>query len=178
MIEQVDVVDTEFGWIALLGRGGRLRAVGMGHASAEAARRYVCRRATGPVDRCRWDPDLVERLVRFAAGEPMAFSDIALDLDHLTPFARRVTKGCQSIPWGATVTYGALARQCGSPGAARAVGNVMAHNRFPLIVPCHRVVPAGGKLGGFSAAQGVAMKERLLRLEGARPEFSGGKLAF
>ena len=72
---------------------------------------------------------------------------------------------CRKIPYGKTLSYGQLAAKAGRPGAARAVGNHMAGNRTPIIVPCHRVLPSGGGLGGFSAAGGVALKRRLLEME-------------
>ena len=78
----------------------------------------------------------------------------------------RVIAACRRIPWGETRSYGDLATECGSPGAARAVGSVMAKNRYPLIVPCHRVLAAGGDIGGYSAADGLVMKRRLLAAEG------------
>jgi methylated-DNA-[protein]-cysteine S-methyltransferase len=109
--------------------------------------------------------NVVERLVRYAAGEPVDFSDVPVSLDHLSAFQRRVVKACRAIPCGDRRTYGQLAAAAGSPGAARAVGQVMAGNRMPLVVPCHRVVASGGGLGGFSAPQGLAMKRRLLALE-------------
>jgi methylated-DNA-[protein]-cysteine S-methyltransferase len=104
-------------------------------------------------------------LTQFAAGACAGFSDVAVDLEHLSPFGRRVVRHCRRIPFGRTLTYGQLAARAGSPGAARAVGQVMAANRYPLIVPCHRVIGASGRLGGFSAPQGIAMKQRLLQLE-------------
>jgi O-6-methylguanine DNA methyltransferase len=109
--------------------------------------------------------DVIDRLVRFLDGEPVDLRDIPLALDHLSPFQQRVVAACRAIPYGATRTYGAVAAAAGSAGAARAVGQVMAGNRHPLVVPCHRVVAAGGKLGGFSAPQGLALKRRLLALE-------------
>jgi methylated-DNA-[protein]-cysteine S-methyltransferase len=96
-----------------------------------------------------------------------SFLDVRLDLADYSPFQSAVVQHCRRIPIGQTITYGELARRAGSPGAARAVGQVMACNRFPLIVPCHRVVGANGSLGGFSARNGLNMKRRLLRIEGA-----------
>jgi methylated-DNA-[protein]-cysteine S-methyltransferase len=127
------------------------------------------REATAPDDFPVADDDLaddvLERLVQFAAGEAVDFSDIPVDGEHLSPFQRRVVRACRAIGRGQTRTYGELAAAAGSPGAARAVGRVMATNRTPLVVPCHRVVGASGSLGGFSAPQGVAMKRRLLMME-------------
>jgi methylated-DNA-[protein]-cysteine S-methyltransferase len=92
-----------------------------------------------------------------------------LDLDGHTAFQRRVIRCCRQIPWGATRSYAELAARAGSPRAARAVGAVMAANRFPLIVPCHRVIGARGSLGGYSAPTGLVMKSRLLAREGSLP---------
>jgi methylated-DNA-[protein]-cysteine S-methyltransferase len=108
---------------------------------------------------------VLDRLCRYLDGEPVAFDDVPVSLDHLSTFQRRVVACCRAIPYGGTRTYGELAAAAGSPGAARAVGQVMACNRLPLVVPCHRVLAAGGKLGGFSAPQGLALKRRLLALE-------------
>ncbi len=101
----------------------------------------------------------------FFAGQPIGF-DVELDLSETTAFEASVIAAARRIPYGETVSYSELARSAGSPRAARAVGTVMAGNRFPLIVPCHRVVRSDGTLGGFSAPDGVDMKRRLLALEG------------
>jgi len=114
--------------------------------------------------------DVLDRLQRYADGEPVDFSDVPVALDHFSTFQRRVVKACRGIPAGQRRSYGELAAAAGSPGAARAVGQVMAGNRTPLVVPCHRVVASGGGLGGFSAPQGLAMKRRLLELEAAGDE--------
>jgi methylated-DNA-[protein]-cysteine S-methyltransferase len=111
--------------------------------------------------------DVVERLKSYAAGEAVDFSDVRIDDGHLTEFGRKIVKACRRIARGGTKTYGELAARCGSPGAARAVGQVMARNRYPLVVPCHRVLAAGGLIGGFSAPEGLTMKRRLLSLEQA-----------
>jgi methylated-DNA-[protein]-cysteine S-methyltransferase len=114
----------------------------------------------------RWVRDLREQLVRFAEGEPQTFDEVPLDIEELTPFARQVLGECRKLQWGQVMTYAELAHQAGRPGAARAVGNVMANNRFPLVVPCHRVIGSGGGLGGYSAPGGLATKRRLLEAEG------------
>jgi len=97
-------------------------------------------------------------------------SGIALDMDGIADFDRRVLMLARSIPPGATLTYGELAARLGSPGAARAVGRALGRNPFAIVVPCHRVLAAGGKPGGFSAHGGTATKLRLLALE-ARPSY-------
>lgn len=111
---------------------------------------------------------LIARLQRFAQGRgDDDFLDVALETGHLTEFGRSVTARCRQIACGQTLSYGELAEAAGYPGAARAVGSVMRRNRWPLIVPCHRVIAAGGNLGGFSAPAGLDMKRRLLQLEGS-----------
>jgi methylated-DNA-[protein]-cysteine S-methyltransferase len=94
-------------------------------------------------------------------------STIALDMQAVPPFHRRVYAAARAIPAGATQTYGAIAATLGAPGAARAVGQALGRNPFAIIVPCHRVVAAGGKSGGFSASGGVATKRRMLAIERA-----------
>jgi methylated-DNA-[protein]-cysteine S-methyltransferase len=115
---------------------------------------------------------VAELLACYAAGGVVDFSDVGLDLEYQTPLGRRIIAACRAIPRGEVRTYGEIAAECGSPGAARAVGSVMAKNRHPLIVPCHRVVGAGGGLGGYSAPEGLRMKRRLLAMEGAKVNLS------
>ncbi len=107
----------------------------------------------------------MKRLREFASGRFAAVNAISLDLSHLTDFQQRVVTICRTIPAGETISYGQLATLAGVPGGARAVGNVMRTNRFPLIVPCHRVVGSNGRLCGFTSPQGISMKERLLQME-------------
>jgi O-6-methylguanine DNA methyltransferase len=112
-----------------------------------------------------WMQPLVRRLQLFAAGAAEDFSDVPIDLGPQTKFQQRVVDFCRAIPTGKTMTYSELAEAAGSPRAARAVGNCMAHNPLPLIVPCHRVVAASGGTGGYSAGEGIRMKLRLLEME-------------
>ena len=99
-------------------------------------------------------------------GEPVDLSAVPLDLSALTDFDRKVYEAAKSIPFGSTATYGDIAARIGDPGAARAVGQALGRNPYPIIIPCHRVLAAGTKLGGFSAAGGLATKQKLLRAEG------------
>ena len=108
---------------------------------------------------------LVARLRAYFAGERVAFDDIELDLSWCTSFQRDVLATLRRVPYGDVVTYGELAALAGYPGAQRAAGTFCAHNRFALIVPCHRVVGAAG-LGGYGSL-GRAYKQRLLELERA-----------
>lgn len=104
-------------------------------------------------------------LARYVAGQAPDWPELPLCLDGLSPFARRVLEALSQVPSGQKVTYGWLAARVGAPRAARAVGRVMAGNRFPLLYPCHRVVGADGSLTGFGP--GLPMKTYLLEREGA-----------
>jgi len=106
--------------------------------------------------------EAARQLQAYFAGELREF-ELPLDLSGRTDFQEKVLAACMAIPYGATATYGQLAAAAGHPGAARAAGQVMAHNRLPLVVPCHRVVGSGGRLGGYG--YGLGMKQALLALE-------------
>jgi methylated-DNA-[protein]-cysteine S-methyltransferase len=108
--------------------------------------------------------ELVERFRTFFAGEDPALHEVEIDLDWATPFQHAVALALRAIPRGEVVSYGELAALAGYHGAARAAGTFCAHNRFMLLVPCHRVVGATG-LGGYGSA-GLGVKRRLLALEG------------
>jgi methylated-DNA-[protein]-cysteine S-methyltransferase len=112
-----------------------------------------------------WWNNAQKLLVSYANGESVDLSTIPIADLNRTPFQQRVVKNLMNVGYGQTITYGELARRAGSSGAARAVGNQMAKNCVPLLLPCHRVVGSGGKLGGFSAPQGLSMKLRLLEME-------------
>jgi methylated-DNA-[protein]-cysteine S-methyltransferase len=111
----------------------------------------------------------IEGIVAVVAGEHRDLADVVLDLSEVPEFNRRVYGAARTIKPGATLTYGAIAAQLGEPDA-RGVGDAMGQNPYPIIVPCHRVVAAGGKTGGFSAPGGAATKRRLLAIEGASAE--------
>jgi methylated-DNA-[protein]-cysteine S-methyltransferase len=108
--------------------------------------------------------DSVSALLR---GEPVDLSGVPLNLNGIEAFNRRVYQIAREIPPGQVLTYGELAQRLGDQGTARAVGRALGQNPFPLIVPCHRVVAAGGQLGGFSGGAGRTTKRRLLEIEGA-----------
>lgn len=111
--------------------------------------------------------DLIEALRSMLAGEPVDLSDVRLDMAAVPDFDRAVLTFTRTIPYGATRTYGEVAAAVGAPAAAQAVGRALGRNPFPLVVPCHRVVAAGGRPGGFSAPGGVHTKRRLLEIERA-----------
>ena len=113
--------------------------------------------------------EAIVAITRYFTGQKVDFSDIRLDLGKQDDLFARIYAQARRIGWGTTSTYGTLAKQLGAdPLAARDVGQAMARNPIPLIIPCHRVLAAGGKVGGFSAPGGTAAKIRMLELEGVR----------
>jgi len=110
--------------------------------------------------------NLAKRIARHLAGEPQTYADVIIDFSNTPPFHQRVYEALRQLPPGRTVSYAALAALAGSPKGMRAVGQAMAKNRWPIVVPCHRVLAGAGKLGGFSAFGGVDTKLRILADEG------------
>jgi methylated-DNA-[protein]-cysteine S-methyltransferase len=133
-------------------------------------RRRVLRRFPGARDAA--PPPHVQRaldgVVALLRGEASDLSAVALDMDGVPSFHRRVYEVARTIPPGATLSYGDIATRLGARGAARAVGQALGRNPFAIVVPCHRVLAAGGKVGGFSANGGTTTKLRLLAIEGAQ----------
>ena len=163
------VFKTPIGHCALAWNAAGLVAVQLPEGSAAATARRICRRHPGAIRRTpplsvQWAIDAILCLLRSGTDQ---LALIPLDLSQHSAFCRRVYERTRAIPAGETLTYGELAARVGEPGAARAVGQAMARNPFPLIVPCHRVLAAHGGAGGFSARGGVDTKFRLLRIEGA-----------
>ena len=119
-------------------------------------------------------PEAVEKAIadvrHYLAGNQVDFAPLTLDLDGIETFNRMIYGLLRAIGWGRTTTYGELARRAGSPEAARAVGQAMGSNPIPIIIPCHRVLAKGHRIGGFSAYGGTMTKERLLALEGVGPD--------
>lgn len=156
---------TRLGWIGIAGRKNSLCALSFGHSSEDAARKRLVLAIGQPMVESDWNRTLRQRLVDYAEGAPIIFLDVEVVIERQTPFAASVVVACRRIPYGETRSYGDLARHAGADRAARAVGNVMRTNRCPLVVPCHRVVHGDGRIGQFSAPQGVSMKEQLLSME-------------
>jgi methylated-DNA-[protein]-cysteine S-methyltransferase len=134
-------------------------------ARARILRRFPEARETPPPPHVR---EAVDEIVALIAGERRDLHAIALDMAEVPEFHRRVYAVARDILPGEVLTYGEVARRIGEPGAAQAVGQALGKNPFPIIVPCHRVLAAGGKTGGFSARGGVETKFRLLTIERAR----------
>jgi methylated-DNA-[protein]-cysteine S-methyltransferase len=141
-------------------------------SSQQAAERDMRRRAPSAI---RAEPSppvarIIADVRRYFLGEKIDFAEVPLDVVAQDSFFAQVYAHVRSLRWGETTTYGAVARELGAePQAARDVGQAMATNPVPLIVPCHRVLAAGGRIGGFSAPGGSQSKARMLELEQALP---------
>ena len=139
--------------------------------SAEATERILRRRTpeAEPGEPTAAIAETIAAVRRYFDGEEVDFSGVTLDLDGQDQFFADIYGAARRVGWGRTTTYGALAKEVGAgPQAARDVGEAMSKNPVALIIPCHRVLAAGGKLGGFSAPGGSTAKARMLALEGVR----------
>jgi methylated-DNA-[protein]-cysteine S-methyltransferase len=161
--------DTALGRCGVAWRGERVVATSLPEGDDARVLAALARRL-GPTVAGEPPPPVaagVAAIRRLLAGAAESFAFLPLDLDGLPDFDRRVYQVALAIPPGETRTYGDVARAIGEPGAARAVGRALGDNPFPIVVPCHRVLAAGGAIGGFSAPGGIATKRRLLAIESA-----------
>jgi methylated-DNA-[protein]-cysteine S-methyltransferase len=147
-----------------------IAGVQIAEKSEQATRSRISRRYPG-VQEVVPPPSVqsvVADIVALLNGEPKELSHVTLDLDGVPDFNRRVYDVARTIRPGATISYGEIAARLGDRSLARDVAQALSQNPFPIIVPCHRVLAAGGKMGGFSAPGGVRTKLRLLSIEGAQ----------
>jgi methylated-DNA-[protein]-cysteine S-methyltransferase len=168
--------DTAIGPCALVWHAERIIGAQLPERDEETARRRLSRRFP---DAAETQPpafvaEAIGGVVALLKGEPRNLSHLPIALDTVSEFNRKVYDVALAIPPGETLTYGEVAARIGEPGAARAVGVALGQNPFPIIVPCHRVLAAGGKTGGFSADGGVETKLRMLTIEKARTSTEPG----
>lgn len=168
------IFKTDQGWVGLAATADGLVASVLPMKTRESVERtlvvsrHAFERLIAPPERA------VELLSAYFRGETVDLSTVSLDLGGCRPFDRAVYTALLGIGRGAVITYGGLASRAGRPGAARAVGGAMARNPLPPFIPCHRVVAADGRMAGFTTEGGVALKRRLLEMEGAR--FKGDRV--
>lgn len=176
--------ETAIGTCGIVWGDGGIVGAQLPEGSAAAARARIARRFPQAVEAAP-PPAIratVDAVIRLIAGEPVDLSKTPLDLAGLPDLHRRVYDVALTIQPGETLTYGEVARRIGEPHAAQAVGQALGKNPVPIIVPCHRVLAAGGRTGGFSANGGVDTKLKLLSIErartGAGPTLFDGDPAF
>lgn len=164
--------DTAIGACGIAWGPRGLVGVQLPEAEEGATRTRMARRFPALAE-CEPPPEVQRAIAAIRAlldGQPLDLAEIALDLEGVSEFHQRVYAIARRIPPGRTRTYGDIAQELGDKGLARAVGQALGLNPFAPVVPCHRVLAAGGKWGGFSAHGGAASKLRMLAIEGARPE--------
>ena len=163
--------DTAIGGCGIVWSPRGIAGVQLPEADERATRGRVLRRYGGaqeavpPVD----VQHAINGIVALMRGEPRDLSDVVIDNDGVPAFNTRVYAIARTIPPGRTMTYGEIAERLGDKLLAREVGTALGQNPCPIIMPCHRVLAASGKTGGFSAPGGVVTKLRLLTIEGAQP---------
>src|SRR6185369_7667787 len=163
--------ETAIGTCGIVWTARGLCGVQLPDPDAAATRARVHRRHPAAVEAA---PDAktqraIDGIVALLAGEKRDLRDIAIDDEKQTDFNKRVYAIARAIPPGQTMTYGEIAERLGDKTLARVVGQAMGENPTPIVMPCHRVLAAGGKSGGFSAAGVVVTKLKLLSIEGAQP---------
>jgi methylated-DNA-[protein]-cysteine S-methyltransferase len=180
------VFETALGFVGLgWSDAGLTRLVLPGRDRAATAKRLLRRDPdaelvsdTALADTPLWIRDLAGAIRAYASGEQTEFSAVPVDLAGVDDFRRAIYAEAKKLRFGETTTYGELAVRAGHPGLARETGAALGQNPVPLVIPCHRILAAGGKIGGFSAPGGSATKERMLALEGARVAAPPAQRAF
>lgn len=161
------VFKTAIGWCGLVMAQRKVRRLFIGHTGPHRLTQHIGAAfgADIALDRSGRMQAIIQKLKRYCSGEKVSLSDVPLDWSSFTPFQQKVLRAAAQIPYGSADTYGGLARKIGSPRSARAVGNALAGNPFPLFIPCHRIIKSDGSVGGFSAISGTKLKKRLLHAE-------------
>jgi methylated-DNA-[protein]-cysteine S-methyltransferase len=162
--------DTEVGRCAIAWSDHGVVAVRLPEADEAKTRAGIQRRAPAATE-CEPPAEIrqaIEAIQSLLRGERTDLSGVRIDLDHLPEFNRKIYAIAREIPPGRTLTYGEIAKRVGDVQLSRAVGQAMGENPVPIIVPCHRVVAAGGKSGGFSAPGGSRTKLKMLMIERAK----------
>jgi len=168
------VFATALGFVGIgFGPSGLTRLVLPGRSRDAVARRLAeSGQAANLAEQAEGAPTFVAALVRaicaYMEGGCVDFRNVPVDLGGIEPFRRDIYEAARQLSFGETTSYGELARRAGHPGLARETGAALGANPVPLVIPCHRVLAAGGRIGGFSAPGGAATKERMLAMEGVR----------
>jgi len=162
------IFQTQFGFFGISGNENGVLRTSLPAADPETAKKHLLAGLTGLKSDPKLFPDLQKQVKLYFSGTYVEFDDkIPLLIDHLSKFSRDILRACMKIPYGSTVSYGKLAKMANHPNAARAVGNAMAKNPIPLIIPCHRVIKSNGSTGGFQQNRpgGPDLKIKMLKLE-------------
>lgn len=164
-MERLIAFHTSFGWCGVVSGECGVKRIQFGYKSSYAVRKSIERLFPFVKEK---EDDLLKMVKEMIAGffdGKVVSLDFPIELSTATLFQKKVWEMTRSIPYGKVKTYGWLSQRLSKPGASRAVGNALADNPLPLIIPCHRVVRADGKPGGFSLPEGTNLKRRLIELE-------------
>ncbi|RUV82004.1 methylated-DNA--[protein]-cysteine S-methyltransferase [Mesorhizobium sp. M1A.F.Ca.IN.022.07.1.1] len=164
------VLETVIGFMGIAWSEKGLIRLCLPERSREAVERRLFRHAgvSTSTEQPQWVVELIASIKAYAAGEDVDFSGVPVDLDGVDDFRLAIYDAARQLGFGETTTYGELAKRAGHAGLARETGAALGANPVPLVIPCHRILAAGGKIGGFSATGGSATKEKMLAMEGVR----------
>ncbi|WP_254027132.1 methylated-DNA--[protein]-cysteine S-methyltransferase [Mesorhizobium ventifaucium] len=164
------VFETVIGFIGIAWSEGGLTRLCLPQRSRDAVERRLLRHAGNAASSARpqWVTELIASIKAYAAGEDVDFSGVPVDLTGVDDFRLAIYDAARKLAFGETTTYGELAKRAGHAGLARETGAALGANPVPLVIPCHRILAAGGKIGGFSAPGGSTTKEKMLAMEGVR----------
>lgn len=164
------VFETAIGFIGIAWSEAGLTRLCLPQRSRDAVERRLLRHAGNAASSARpqWVAELIASIKAYAAGEDVDFSGVPVDLTGVDDFRLAIYDAARKLAFGETTTYGELARRAGHAGLARETGAALGANPVPLVIPCHRILAAGGKIGGFSAPGGSTTKEKMLAIEGVR----------
>jgi methylated-DNA-[protein]-cysteine S-methyltransferase len=167
--------DTPIGMCSLVWKDETVIGLRLPESSADATRARIKRRWPDAEEQTAPPAmkAIIDRVLALLAGKSVDLSDIPLDFGGAPEFHRRAYEIARAIPAGQTMTYGEIAKRLGMPHESREVGQAMGKNPIAIIMPCHRVLGADGKMGGFSANGGIATKRRILEIEGAAAVSAG-----
>lgn len=169
MLQGISVFDTAIGHCGLVWDGAAVLGSALPAGSAERTGAMLTARFPDATEQRPppWVRQVVDDITALLRGESVDLTSVPLEMSGVPAFQQRVFALTRAIPPGSTRSYGAIATELGEPGSAQAVGKALGSNPFPIIVPCHRVLATGGRIGGFSATGGARTKLRMLDIEGA-----------
>ena len=167
------VIKTAIGWCGVVITERQIVRLFIGYTKPNQLIKHILYEFGNAISLTPPSRTAVERIIRYCCGEKVSLAGLPMDWSSLTAFQHKVFRAAMQIPYGTVETYGSLARRIGVPNGSRAVGNALAKNPFPLLVPCHRIVRGDGKMGGFSAGDGIRLKEKLLNMEMEKKNRSG-----
>jgi len=166
------VFETAMGFVGIAWGDKGLKRLCLPERERESVERRLIRHGAGPAvlrqNQPAWIVELIQSIVAYAKGEHVDLSAVPVDLQDIDDFRMAIYASARDLRFGETTTYGELALKAGHAGLARETGAALGANPVPLVIPCHRILAAGGKIGGFSAPGGSVTKTRMLALEGVR----------